>query len=464
MKLHSSQPSFIKLVLLVFWATFLLGCADQEKFPSRPITLICPWAAGGGTDRVSRMTAVHLETELGVPVNVINATGGRGVTGHSHGLHARPDGYTVLLATVELNTMHWSGLTELTPAHTTPLLSINEDSAALIVRTDAPWQTLGELEAEIRGKPKQLTCSGTATGGIWHLALAGWLLSLGMEADDITFVSETGAGPSLRELISGGLDMVCCSLPEAGTLMKAGQVRALGLMAPERVKDYPDVGTFVEQGHDWSMGAWRGLLIPQNAPAEVTDVLVTAIQRMVTGQTQVTGKTFPESMKIEGFNNAWRPPEEFRRFMDENDAKFGELLSTDAMRSVNADRYHPMAFPGMIMGVAVVLLVGIIIQTRLQATSTASLPPALPRALDGERPDVNLANFVLFVLAIAAFPLLGDIVGFVIFSAVMLLVTFWWLGCRWWTSALIAVMLSPVVYQTFAHILRVPLPRGVLGW
>ena len=158
MKLHSSQPCFVQLVLLAYWAPFFLGCVGQERFPSRPITLICPWAAGGGTDRDSRMTAVYLETEPGVPVNVINATGGRGVTGHSHGLHAQPDGYTILMATVELNTMHWSGLTELTHADATPLMSINEDSASLIVRADAPWQTLGELEAEIRGKPKQSQC------------------------------------------------------------------------------------------------------------------------------------------------------------------------------------------------------------------------------------------------------------------------------------------------------------------
>ncbi len=90
------------------------GCGATETYPSRPITLVCPWAAGGGTDRVSRRMAVYLEQELGVPVNVINATGGKGVTGHRRGLRARPDGYTITMITLELNTMHWSGLTRLT--------------------------------------------------------------------------------------------------------------------------------------------------------------------------------------------------------------------------------------------------------------------------------------------------------------------------------------------------------------
>lgn len=460
MNLISRPPCVIQLFLLACCAILLPGCVGQEEFPSRPITLVCPWAAGGGTDRVSRMIAVHLEAELGVPVNVINATGGRGVTGHGRGLHARPDGYTVLMATAELNMMHWNGQTELTHKDSTPLMLVNEDAAALIVRTDAPWQTLDELVADIRSKPKQLTCSGSATGGIWHLALAGWLVSIGMEVDHVNFVSETGAGPSLRELHSGGLDMVCCSLPEAGTLLKADQVRALGVMAPQRLTDFHDVKTFAEQGQPQSLGAWRGLLIPQNAPKEVTSVLVEAIKRIVTGRTKIAGKTFPESMQVEGFNSAWLAPEEFHRFMVENDAKFGQLLQSEAMQSVRADRYPPMAFPGLIMGLAGVLLAGIVAQARRQFASVA--PPA-PSA-DSEQPDVRISNFMVFVVAIVAFPLVGDLVGFVIFAAVMLLVTFWWLGCRWRTSLLLAAVLSPLVYHVFSHTLRVPLPRGLLGW
>ena len=92
----------------------LSGCRHAESYPSRPITLVCPWAAGGGTDRVSREMAMLLERELGEPVSVINATGGKGVSGHNRGLSARPDGYTLTMITFELNTMHCAGLTELT--------------------------------------------------------------------------------------------------------------------------------------------------------------------------------------------------------------------------------------------------------------------------------------------------------------------------------------------------------------
>ena len=81
----------------------LLGCRAEGRFPDRPIFLICPWGAGGGTDRVSRQVAALLEQDLGVNVNVVNATGGQGVTGHSRGALARSDGYTMTMMTVELS-------------------------------------------------------------------------------------------------------------------------------------------------------------------------------------------------------------------------------------------------------------------------------------------------------------------------------------------------------------------------
>ena len=81
------------------------------------------------------------------------------------------------MITLELNTMHWTGLTELTFKDCVPLVSLNEDYAALLVRNDATWQSLDQLESEVRNTPKHFTASGTAVGGAWHLALAGWLIA-----------------------------------------------------------------------------------------------------------------------------------------------------------------------------------------------------------------------------------------------------------------------------------------------
>ncbi len=164
-----------------------------------------------------------MEDELKIPVNVINATGGSGVTGHTRGALAKPDGYTLTMITVELNMLHWRGLTNISYHDFDPLMLVNRDASALFVRTESPWQSLADLQRDIRARPRQLKASGTAQGGIWHIAVAGWLDFVGMKPDDVIWVSINGAGPSLQELLSGGIDFICCSLPEADTLMEAGQ-------------------------------------------------------------------------------------------------------------------------------------------------------------------------------------------------------------------------------------------------
>ena len=443
------------------------GCGRPEAYPNRPITLICPWGQGGGTDRVSRQMAEYLKIELGVPVNVVNATGGKGVTGHSRGLSAAPDGYTITMITLELNMMHWSGLTHLTPADCQPLMSINEDYCALFVRAAAPWQTLSELEQAIREKPGQLKASGTASGGAWHLAVAGWLIAQGKNAEDVIWISSTGAAPSLQELLSGGVDMVACSLPEARTLYDSGQVRALGVMAPQRTDGFDQVKTFIEQGTDWSLGGWRGLAVPLGTPPVVVDRLLQAIERIVTGKTQLRlgtepheeVVTFPEFMQQQGFDSTWRRPAPFREFLSETDEKLGRLLTSDAMRSVNTDRFSPMAFPRLLLIWLAVTSLGLVAaRLRRGARVTDSTPTV-------QRPRrAGVIRFSVFVGAMVVYLLTVETVGFVLTTGVILFLLLWLLGNRMWISVAIASSFTPLVYWLFASVLRVPLPPGWLGW
>jgi len=452
----------MQLVLMLAIA----GCVGEDQYPNRPITIVCPWGAGGGTDRVSQQVAVHFEKELGVPVSVINATGGKGVTGHSRGLLARPDGYTIAMITLELNMMHWSGLTDLTYDDCIPLMSLNEDYAALFVRNDAPWESLSELEAEIRKNPGKLTASGTASGGAWHLALAGWLIASDMKANDVNWISSTGAGPSLQELMAGGLDLVCCSLPEARTLLESGQVRALGVMSPSRAKGFEDVKTFDEQGTDWTLGGWRGLAVPKGTPKDVVDKLVSSCRKIVTGETAIVthdnshGITFPKFMEQQRFDHTWRPPAEFRRFLAETDEKLGKLLTSEAMRSVNRDRYNAMMLPNILLGLLGLTAIALAVQRFLPARATEPIDD--DHFLGTSR--LGTVNFAAIALAVAIYVLLAETVGFILIAGFILFALLWWLGTRFWVSATITVLFVPVVYEMFAILLRVPLPRGWLGW
>ena len=324
------SPSFAHPVITILRLVGVLaalaaaGCASQGRFPNAPILLVCPWAAGGGSDRVARLLATLLEQDLDVPVNVVNVTGGDGVTGHSRGALARNDGYTITLITVEIATLHWRQMTSIGYRDFAPIGLVNRDAAAVFVRSDAPWPTLRSLEQAIRAAPGTLRASGTATAGIWHLALAGWLDAVGLQPADITWVSIAGSAPSLQELMAGGIDIVVCSLAEARPLLNAGRVRSLGVMANERVPQFALVSTLKEQGVDFSLGTIRALAVPRDVAPDRILTLADAVRRVVHSD------AYRSSMATGGFTPAYEEPAELVRTLEQTDGRLGALLRSDA--------------------------------------------------------------------------------------------------------------------------------------
>ena len=444
---------------LLALASLLASCRGDESYPHRPIFLICPWSAGGGTDAVSRQFAIYLEHELGVPVSVINATGGAGVTGHSRVARARPDGYSLLMMTVEINMLHWRGLTDLTWESYTPLYLVNKDAAAVFVRADSPWKDLSSLLAAAKEEPGRLKASGTSTGGIWHLALAGWLSSEGLAPDAIAWVPYGGAGPSLSELASSGLDVVCCSVPEAATLLHEGTVRCLGVMSDQPVKGWEKLPTFASLDLSWRMGGWRGLAAPKGLPESVRDSLVPAIERIVSGESTAQGKTFPAFMDQRGFDASWERPAEFSKTLATFDRELGKLLTSPEFQAMNDEKIPAMGFPSIIgAGLAVCLgayLVASIVTRRRRATKSSRRPPVEPgRWLMAAE---LVGSVVIYVL-------IADHLGFVVTAGALLLVLLIRCGSSPLRSGLVTVVLVPCIYQVFAVLLRVPLPAGLLSW
>ncbi|MDR5694520.1 MAG: tripartite tricarboxylate transporter substrate binding protein [Armatimonadota bacterium] len=315
-----------RMLLLLLAATLLVGSllptvsVAQPKYPIRPITLICPWAAGGGTDRISRMVAVLLEKELGVPVTVVNRTGGGGAVGHTAGATATPDGYTITMVTVEIAMMHWLGLAKVNYKDFRPVALLNYDPAGISVSATAPWKTYRELHEYIRANPGKLKASGTAAGGIWDLARAGWLKTAGFPIDAVRWIPSTGAAPALAELVAGGVDIVTASLPEAAPLIAAGKVRPLAIMAEKRDPMFPDVPTLKELGINWSLGAWRGIAVPKFTTTTAVTVLEKALAKVV------ENPEFKEFMRKNGFGILYKPAKEFGKFMEEQDRLMGQLM------------------------------------------------------------------------------------------------------------------------------------------
>lgn len=295
--------------------------AAEAAYPERPITIVVPWGAGGGTDATARILASLMEQELGQPVNVVNRTGGSGVVGHSAIATAEPDGYTLGIITVEIGMMHWAGLTDLTYEDYTPLALYNEDPAGVQVRADAPWNTIEEFLDAMREAPAgTYRSSGTGQGGIWHLAVAGMLQAAGMEPDRVPWVPSEGAAPGLQDLVAGGVDVVTCSVPEAQSLIDAGRVKSLAIMASERAANNPDVPTLQEVGIDWRIGAWRGVGGPKGLPDEVVDTIVPLLEKIHASD------EFRDFMEGRGFGMVFEGPEGYRQFMADSNEALGGVM------------------------------------------------------------------------------------------------------------------------------------------
>jgi tripartite-type tricarboxylate transporter receptor subunit TctC len=319
--MHRNLKAFLGSLAVAAVAMAGFAAPASAAFPDRPISLIVPWAAGGGTDSVARMVASRLEHELGQPVAVVNRTGGGGVVGHTAIAQAKPDGYTIGLITIEINMMHWVGLTDLTHKGFTPFALINTDPAAIHVKSDSPYQTLKELTDAIKASPGKLKASGTSQGGGWHLARAGLLRSLDIDPRGVPWVPVNGAATALMDLAAGGVDFVSCSLPEADALMKAGRVRTLTFMADKRATVAPDVPTVKEaSGSDWTKGLWRGMVGPKGLPADIAQKYEAALKKVY------DSKEFQDFMRDRGFGPVWLNATDFASFMEKDDKEIGDIL------------------------------------------------------------------------------------------------------------------------------------------
>jgi tripartite-type tricarboxylate transporter receptor subunit TctC len=308
--------------MAAFMTVAAVASASAQTYPNRPVTLIVPWAAGGGTDQVARILAAGLEKELGQPVNVVNRTGGSGVTGHSAIATATPDGYTIGVATSEIATFKTIGLADLTPDSIDLVSRIVTIPSGLTVKADGPYKTAADVVAAIKAAEKgSLTASGTGPGGAWHLAIAGLSKAAGAAADTVKYIPSQGGAPALQELAAGQLSFVGVSPIESKALADAGRVKVVAVMDARRMASFPDVPTLKEAtGLDWQFVNWFALALPKGVPADVREKLVAAAQK-AHARPDVQGP-----MKERGITPVWESPEEARAFAAKFSATAGELL------------------------------------------------------------------------------------------------------------------------------------------
>lgn len=306
----------IGVILVILLSTISVFAA----YPTKSVTIVCPWGAGGGTDRVARFLAVELENEYGKPFVVINKTGGGGAVGHGAGAYAKPDGYTLTLVTLEIATMHWMGLTKLTYEDLDYVIQMNQDPSCVIVKADSPWDSITELLVDIAMHSGKYKFSGSGAGTIWDLSRIGLFDKVGIPTDYVTWIPTKGAAPSIVELLGGHIDVITCSAPEASAQLDSGEFRALAIMADERDSKFPDVPTLKELGIDWSSGTWRGVAVPKGTPKEVISSLYEKLSKIANSE------KYKDFMSKNGFGIKIRNSEEFYDFAKEQNTTWEKVL------------------------------------------------------------------------------------------------------------------------------------------
>ncbi len=261
----------------------MLGWMNYQRrtghgtFPQRPVTLICPFSPGGGTDLLSRKLAHEAEKRLGVPVLVSNITGGGGAIGHAAGRIAPADGHTILMTTFELISLPVQGLAPFTYEDFDLLMLLNMDPAALAVRTDFAAENLKDFtEKAQNGTTPSIGNSGA--GAVWHLGAAMLAEAAEMPATHVPF---NGASQAITALLGQHIDAVTVSPAELKTYVESGQLKLLGIMSAERLKGFPEIPTCREQGYDLVFGTWRGLALPKGVPAKIREKLFTTFQNVI---------------------------------------------------------------------------------------------------------------------------------------------------------------------------------------
>lgn len=290
-------------------------------FPERAVTLICPFAPGGGTDLLLRHVAHAAEPLLGKPVVINNLVGGGGAVGFAAGRMAVPDGHTGVAVTFEVISLPLRGLAPFDHEDFDALMLLNVDPAALAVRSDHPARTPADWIAWCKAGPRP-GIGNSGPGAVWHLAAALLAHRAGVAVRHVPY---NGATPAVTALLGGHVDAVVVSPAELMTHVKAGSLRMLAVMSDARADGFPDTPTFRESGLDLLFGTWRGLALPRGVPDAARRVLVDAFDRAARSD------AVAEFSRRTGINLSIRPGAEFRELMRRQTIEVGEVMRTLGM-------------------------------------------------------------------------------------------------------------------------------------
>jgi tripartite-type tricarboxylate transporter receptor subunit TctC len=266
------------LIAGVLFAGLLPSLASAQGYPTKVITIIVPFAAGGPTDTVARLLAQAMGKTLGQQIIVENVGGAGGTIGATRAAKASPDGYTLLLHHIGMATAPalYRKLPYRPIEDFEPIGLITDVPMTLVAKKDFPAKDLKELVAYVKKNKDKVSYANAGLGAASHLC--GMLFMSAIETD-LTTVPYKGTGPAMNDLLGGQVDFMCDQTTNTTSQIKAGKIKVYGVTTKTRVPSLPEVPTLHEAGlANFEVAIWHGLYAPKGTPKPVVDKLAAALQ------------------------------------------------------------------------------------------------------------------------------------------------------------------------------------------
>jgi tripartite-type tricarboxylate transporter receptor subunit TctC len=295
--------------------------ANAQSYPSRAVSIVVPFPAGGATDVVARVLAKGLSERLGQSVVVDNRPGANGAIGTASVAKSRPDGHTLVMGGINTHAMNdsmikprpYDSAKDFAPITLTALIPIG-----FVVNPQLPVTTLQELIALARSKPRQLSYGSSGTGGPQHLGMELFKLAAGV---DIVHVPYRGGAPQLNDLVAGHILIGSIGLSTALPHIEAGRLRALAVIDAKRSTALPDVPTVAETGFPGSeMNYWLGLMAPAGTPRDIIDRLAAESVAVL------TTREIRESLAKQGAEVLTSTPDELKQIVENDIVKWAKVI------------------------------------------------------------------------------------------------------------------------------------------
>lgn len=309
-----------------------VSAASAQSWPTRPVTMVVPFAAGSSSDTAGRVLAVGLSEALGQQVVIENIGGGGGMTGTARVAKASPDGYQFVFASVDsmaiVPTMHKQPLYNSVTDFTAGGLVV-EQPIVLITRKDLPVDTLQEFVAYVKANQEKMQFGSSGVGSGSHFSCAKLNAALGVEP---THVPYRGSGLAMQDLVAGRIDYLCIDTPIAIPLIEGGQIKALSILTRGRSASLPNLPSAQEQGlANFEAANWAAFFMPKGTPEPIVSRLAAA-SAAATGSAAVQKRM--KEIGVDPVAPERRSPEYLATFVEAEIAKWAgpvkaSGLSTD---------------------------------------------------------------------------------------------------------------------------------------